>query len=118
MHISMRFFTKKKKGKKLHRLSPLANYTDRATALVDTKLVPTFTDRGVSRGQHGGSLLPYYLFSGPEPQLFVPNSSLIVLTRLSGPRSRPTTQKKNGCAGNRTRTSGYVARNSDLDSSR
>jgi hypothetical protein len=35
----------------------------------------------VSRGQRDESL--------PEPLLFFPNSSSVVLTRLSGPRSRP-----------------------------
>jgi hypothetical protein len=34
------------------------------------------------------------LFSRPEPLLFLPNSSSVVLTRLSGPRSRPATCKK------------------------
>jgi hypothetical protein len=36
-------------------LSPRANYTDRATATYRRNLVPTFVDRGVSRGQRGGS---------------------------------------------------------------
>jgi hypothetical protein len=35
--------------------SPQANYTDCATATCRRKLVPTFADRGVSRGHHGGS---------------------------------------------------------------
>jgi hypothetical protein len=36
-------------------LSPLANYTNWATATCWRNLVPTFADRGVSRGQRGGS---------------------------------------------------------------
>jgi hypothetical protein len=36
--------------------SPQANYTDSATATCRRNLVPTFVDRGVSRGQRGGSL--------------------------------------------------------------
>jgi hypothetical protein len=36
--------------------SPQANYTDWATATCRRNLVPTFVDRGVSRGQRGGSL--------------------------------------------------------------
>jgi hypothetical protein len=36
-------------------LSPRANYTDWATATCQRNLVPTFVDRGVSRGQRGGS---------------------------------------------------------------
>jgi hypothetical protein len=36
-------------------LSPQANYTDWATATCQRNLVPTFVDRGMSRGQRGGS---------------------------------------------------------------
>jgi hypothetical protein len=36
-------------------LSPQANYTDWATATCRRNLVPTFVDRGASRGQRGGS---------------------------------------------------------------
>jgi hypothetical protein len=35
--------------------SPQANYTDWATATCWPNLVPTFVDRGVSRGHRGGS---------------------------------------------------------------
>jgi hypothetical protein len=35
--------------------SPQANYTDWATATCRRNLVPTFVDRGVSRGERGGS---------------------------------------------------------------
>jgi hypothetical protein len=35
-------------------LSPQANYTDWVTATCRRNLVPTFVDRGVSRGQRGG----------------------------------------------------------------
>jgi hypothetical protein len=51
------------------------------------KLVPTFADRRVSRGQRNGSLRPYSRLSGPEPLLFLPSSSSIVLTS-SGSRAR------------------------------
>jgi hypothetical protein len=37
-------------------LSQQANYTDLATATCRRILVPNFADRGVSRGQRGGSL--------------------------------------------------------------
>jgi hypothetical protein len=43
--------------------SPQANYTDWATATCRRNLVPTFADRGVSRGQRGGSLTVVNLFS-------------------------------------------------------
>jgi hypothetical protein len=36
-------------------LSPRANYTDWSTATCWRNLVPTFVDRGVSRGQRGGT---------------------------------------------------------------
>jgi hypothetical protein len=58
---------------------------------LSAKLVPTFADRRMSRGQGGGSLRPYSRLSRPEPLPFLSSSSSIVLTRLSGPRSRPTT---------------------------
>jgi hypothetical protein len=35
--------------------SPKANYTDWATATCQRNVMPTFVDRGVSRGQRGGS---------------------------------------------------------------
>jgi hypothetical protein len=52
--------------------------------------VPTVAVRGchvVSVTDPYGSILG---FSRPEPLSFLPNSSSIVLTRLRGPRSRPT----------------------------
>jgi hypothetical protein len=36
-------------------LSPQSNYTDRAIATCRRNIAPTFMDRGVSRGQRGGS---------------------------------------------------------------
>jgi hypothetical protein len=42
-------------GEKSVALSPQANKTDLETATFPQNLVPTFVDRGVSRGQHGGS---------------------------------------------------------------
>jgi hypothetical protein len=39
----------------------------------------------VTRGQRDGSLLPYCRLSRPEPLLFVPSSSSVVLTRLKYP---------------------------------
>jgi hypothetical protein len=44
-------------------LSPRANYTDCSTATCQQNLVSTFIDRGVSRGQRGGSprsLISYF----------------------------------------------------------
>jgi hypothetical protein len=47
----------------------------------------------VPRGQREESLLRYSRLSIPEPLLFLSSSSSAVLTRLSGPRSRPTTSQ-------------------------
>jgi hypothetical protein len=58
------------------------------------KLMPTFANE-VPRGQRDGSLRPYSRLSRPEPLLFLSSSSSAVLTRLSGPHSRPTTSQKN-----------------------
>ena len=62
------------------------------------KLVPTFADRGVSRGQRNESPRPFNLcFLDLEPLLFYSSSSsidLTRLTRLSGPLSRPPTTQK------------------------
>jgi hypothetical protein len=41
-------------------------------------------------------LRPYSRFSRLEPLLFLPSSSSIVLTRLSGPRSRHIISQKSG----------------------
>jgi hypothetical protein len=61
---------------------------------LSAKLVPTFADRGVLCGQRDGSIRPYSRFSKPEPLLFLSSSSSVALTKLSGPRSRPTTSHK------------------------
>jgi hypothetical protein len=58
------------------------------------KLAPTFADWRVPRGQRDGSLRPYLRLSRPESILFLPSSSVVVLTRLSGPRSRRTISMK------------------------
>jgi hypothetical protein len=57
-------------------------------------LVSTIMDRGVPRGQSDGSLRPYSRISRPEPLLCLPSSSSVVLPRLCGPLSRPTTSQK------------------------
>jgi hypothetical protein len=71
-------------------------------------LMPIFMDRGIPCGQHNGSLRPYSRLSRPEPQFSLPSSSSIVLTRLSGLRSRPTNSQKTDSAGNRTRARQYI----------
>jgi hypothetical protein len=69
--------------------SPQANYTDWTTAACKRNLVPTFVDRGVSRGQRGGSPTAVNLsFLDRRLYLFLSSSSSFILTTLSGPRSR------------------------------
>jgi hypothetical protein len=57
-------------------------------------VVLTLASRGVhvvsATGPHGRKAL----FSRPEPLLIYSSSSSVDLTRLSGPRSRPTTTQK------------------------
>jgi hypothetical protein len=48
----------------------------------------------VSRGQRDWFLRPYSRLSGSEPLLFLSSSVSILLTRLSGTRSRPTTSQQ------------------------
>jgi hypothetical protein len=60
---------------------------------LSAKLVSSLCGQRVLHGQRDGSLRPYSRISRPEPLLLLPSSSSVVLTRLSGPRSRPITQK-------------------------
>jgi hypothetical protein len=78
---------------KLRGFSSRANYTDRATAACRRSWCQPLRIEIVSRGQRGGSLQPQCWFSRPEPLLFLSISSPLVLTRLSGPLSRPCSQE-------------------------
>jgi hypothetical protein len=68
-------------------------HTDRATSLVSEVSTKVCGQR-VLRGQCNRSPWPYSRISRPEPLLFLPSSSSIVLMRLSGPCSRPITSQK------------------------
>jgi hypothetical protein len=70
-----------------NELYRLSNYR------LSAKLVPTFADRGCNVVSVA-SLWQYSWLSRPEPLLIPPSSFSIVLTRLSGPRYRPTTSQK------------------------
>jgi hypothetical protein len=75
-------------------LSPQANYTDWATATW-RNLVPTFVDRGVSRGQRGGSLTVVNLsFLDRSRYFFFQVAPHLSSQGLSEPRSRPTATHK------------------------
>jgi hypothetical protein len=80
----------KKKKKKLHGLSPQANYTDRATAACRRRDCQLLRIKS-ARSQRDGSLRPYSRFSRQEQLLFYQVAPQLYSTRLSGPRSRPTT---------------------------
>jgi hypothetical protein len=78
---------------KFRGLSPQANYTTERPPLVG-EVSANFCGERVSRVQRNGSPRPYSRFSRPKLLIFLPSSSSIVLMRLSGPRSRPTTSQK------------------------
>jgi hypothetical protein len=78
-----------KQRNKLLGLRPRANYIGRATAACRQLLRivgVAWSAQWIPR--------PYYRISRPEPLLFLPSSSSIVHTRLSGPRSRPIASQK------------------------
>jgi hypothetical protein len=58
------------------------------------KLVPTFADRGCHVVSVTDPYVRILAFLDPEKLLFLSSSSSVVLTRLSGPRSRNTTSQK------------------------
>jgi hypothetical protein len=71
-------------------LSPQPNYTDWSTATCRRNLVPTVVDRGVSRGQRGGSPYGRYSqFSRPERLIFFKVVPHLSSQGLSEPRFRP-----------------------------
>jgi hypothetical protein len=77
---------------KLRGFSPRANNTERPPLVGEVNV--NFYGWRVPRGQRGRSLRPYSGYSRQEVLYFPPSSSSVVLTRLSGPRSRPTTSQK------------------------
>jgi hypothetical protein len=78
------------------------------------KLVPTLGIEGVTWSAQQIPVAVNLGFLDPEPLLFYSGSSLVILTRLSGPRSRHTTSEKNLVApGMEPGISGSVARNPD-----
>jgi hypothetical protein len=89
--------------KKLHVLSPRANYTDRAIAACRRSDCQLLRIEGAT---WSAWRIPTAVFSVfyTGAAIFLSSSSSVVLTRLSGPRSTPTTFFS-GSAGNRTRAS-------------
>jgi hypothetical protein len=75
--------------------SPQVNYSEWAIAIGRQILVQTFVDRGVSRGQRGGTSTAINLNVLDRSRYFFRwNSPSFILMRLNGPRSRPATLQK------------------------
>jgi hypothetical protein len=109
------------KKKKLHGLSPRANYTDRATAACRGSICQLVRIESATWSVWRTPPAVFSVFY-TGAATFLSSSSSVVLTRLSGPRSRPITCflffcffffRKSCSAGNRTRASVSVAKNSD-----
>jgi hypothetical protein len=78
-------FHKTKLKPELRGQSPRASYTFRKTAAC-RRSKSQLLRMSLPHGQRDGSLRQYSRFSRQEPLLFLPNSSSVVLKRLSGPR--------------------------------
>jgi hypothetical protein len=74
-------------------MSPLANYTDERPPLVG-EVSAKFADRGCHLVSVTGPSWRILIFLDRSRYFFLSSSSTIVFTRLSGPRSRPTTSQK------------------------
>jgi hypothetical protein len=96
-----------------HRQRSWVRHVERITPTERQPFVSDVSANFLARGQRDGFLRPYSRFSRPEPLFFLSSSSSVVLTRLSGPRSRHCTSQENWLRLYRTRTSGSVARNSE-----
>jgi hypothetical protein len=78
---------------KLRGLSPRPNYTDRGPPLADEVSANIFGWRDVAWSARRNPTAVFSDFKTGAATFFFWSSSSIVLTRLSGPRSRPTTQE-------------------------
>jgi hypothetical protein len=95
-------------------LSPQAKYTDLATATCRRKFVPTSMDRGVSRGQRGGSPMVVNLCFPDRSRYFFSSSSSFILSRAEWNPFHIHCYSENLVALRiEPGTSGIVARNSD-----
>jgi hypothetical protein len=75
------------------------------------EMIATFCEQSVPRGQRDGSLRPYARFSRQEPLLFYKVAPQLYSRGRVDPVPDPLFFS--GSAGNRTRASGSVAKNSD-----
>jgi hypothetical protein len=96
-------------------LSPPANYTAWATANCRWNLVPTFVDRGMSRGQRGESPTVVNLSFLDRSRYFLSSSSSFIRTRTEWTSFQTHCYSENLVAlGIEPGTSGTVARKSKL----
>jgi hypothetical protein len=94
--------------------SPQANYTDWATDTCWRNVMPTFVDRGVSRGQHGGSPTVVNLSFLDRSRYFFLSSSSFILTRAEWTPFHTHRYSENVVApGIEPGTSGLAARKSN-----
>jgi hypothetical protein len=84
-------------------LSPQANYIDWATAAGQRTLLPTFADRGVWRGQCGGTTAVNLGFLDLSRYFFFLVSPHLSSRGWVDPVPDPLLLRKSGSAGNRTR---------------
>jgi hypothetical protein len=86
-------FFKTNKQNKLRGLSPRANYTDRATAACRRNDCQLLRIEGATWSAWRIPTAVFSIFQ-TGAATFLSSSSSVVLTRLGGPRSRPTTSQK------------------------
>jgi hypothetical protein len=79
---------------KLRGFSPQANYTYRATAACRRSECQLLRIEGIAWSTQRIPMSVNLNFIDPEPLLSHSSSASVILTRLSGPRSRPTTSQK------------------------
>jgi hypothetical protein len=93
-HSSASLKTETETKTKFHGFSPQANYVDRATAACRISYGQLLRIEGVAWSVQWIPTVVNLGFLDPEPQLFHSSSFSVILTRLSGPGSRPTTSQK------------------------
>jgi hypothetical protein len=108
-----RSFSKKQANKqnKLHGLSSRTNYTERSDRLLSAKLVPTFADRGCRVVSATDPYCRIVGFLDRSSYFFFQVAPHLYSRGWVDPVPDPLFLRKSGNAGNRTRTSGSVARN-------
>jgi hypothetical protein len=96
---------------KLRGLSPRANYTDRATAAYRRNECQLLRIEVCQVFSTADPLQLYSRLSRPQPLIFLPVAPQLYSRGWVDPVPDPLLLRKFGSTGNRTRTSGSVARN-------